>query len=88
MRQLPGCKKHLEGAEEGVHHRGRKSTEYETKIWFYSCTFAAFRVFSGCCPSTGDDPHLTGQLLRVVAYGVVPFLYFDFSKGIFPEITG
>ncbi len=41
MRPLPGCKGHLERAGGGVHQRGRKSTEHETIIWFYSYTVVA-----------------------------------------------
>lgn len=43
-------------------------------------------IFSECCD--GKNPHLNGQLLRVAAYGLTPFLKFDFSKGLFPEVTG
>ncbi len=39
-----------------------------------------------CC--SGDNPHWKNQVLRVVAYGVVPYLRFDFSSGLFPKITG
>ncbi len=56
-------------------------------IWELFGTWKSqFEIFIDCC--NGQNPHLKGKVMQVVAYGATPFLNFDFSAGFFPKITG